>query len=53
MMDGGKPKEQLRRELEDMQQRIAEFGKSKAEHKKKVEKEMGNTEAAKETIEGG
>ena len=40
MMDGGKPKEQLRRELEDMQQRIAEFGKSKAEHKKKVEKEM-------------
>ncbi len=52
MMDGDKPEEQLKRELEDMQQRIAEFGKSKVEHKKKVEKEMGNIEAAKETIEG-
>lgn len=52
MRDDDKAKKQLIKELEDMSQRFAEIGKPEAEHKKEVEKEMGNKEAAKETTEG-
>ena len=43
---------QLINELESIRQQLGEFGESEADHKKGVEKELGNTEDAKETTNG-
>ncbi len=43
---------QLINELESIRQQLGEFGESEADHKKGVEKELGNTKDAKETAEG-
>jgi hypothetical protein len=47
-----KKEEQLINELESLRQRFVDLGESEADHNKEVEKEMGNTEDAKETTEG-
>jgi hypothetical protein len=50
--DKDNTEEQLINELDSMRQQLAEFGESEADHKKGMEKELGNTNDAEEATNG-